>query len=102
MTDRSTTNIKLSASGKTDPDRDIRGRTVKDRDGNDMGTVDDLLVAASDQKIRFLRVEHGGVLGFGATRRSSPLTRLPRSPTITSTSTSLAHRSRNRRPTILS
>ncbi|MFG1928857.1 PRC-barrel domain-containing protein [Cryptosporangium sp. NPDC048952] len=40
---------------------------VRDRDGEKIGKVDDLLVDADERRVRFLRVESGGILGFGAT-----------------------------------
>jgi sporulation protein YlmC with PRC-barrel domain len=48
-------------------DQDIRGRTVLDRDGNEIGKVDDLLIDTDENRVRMLRIEHGGVLGIGAT-----------------------------------
>ena len=56
-----------------DPDDDIRGRTVRDANGEDLGKVDDLLVDAKQRKVRFLRVESGGVLGIGATPSFIPI-----------------------------
>jgi sporulation protein YlmC with PRC-barrel domain len=50
-----------------DPAQDIRGHKVIDRDGEEIGKVDDLLVDNEQQKVRMLRVEHGGLLGIGAT-----------------------------------
>ncbi|MEV0902763.1 PRC-barrel domain-containing protein [Actinoplanes sp. NPDC049802] len=50
-----------------DPGQDIRGYKVVDRDGDEIGKVDDLLVDNEQQKVRMLRVEHGGLLGIGAT-----------------------------------
>lgn len=50
-----------------DPAQDIRGYKVIDRDGKEIGKVDDLLVDNEQQKVRMLRVEHGGLLGIGAT-----------------------------------
>lgn len=44
---------------------DIRGRAVRDKDGNGIGKVADLLVDDQERKVRFLLVEHGGILGFG-------------------------------------
>ena len=55
------------------PDEDIRGRTVKDKDGNDVGRVDDLLIDGRDQKIRFMQVESGGFLGLGETKSFIPV-----------------------------
>lgn len=61
--------IKLSDSDQilADPGDDIRGRTVRDPDGEDLGKVDDLLIDAEEHRVRLLRVEHGGLLGIGAT-----------------------------------
>ncbi|GID27420.1 PRC-barrel domain-containing protein [Paractinoplanes brasiliensis] len=58
----------LSETGQTvaDPGQDVRGRTVVDSDGTRVGTVADLLVDTDEKKARFLSVEHGGILGFGA------------------------------------
>ncbi len=44
---------------------DVRGREVKDKDGQGIGNVADLLVDDREKKVRFLLVEHGGFLGFG-------------------------------------
>ncbi|BCY13070.1 PRC-barrel domain-containing protein [Actinoplanes sp. L3-i22] len=67
--------IKLSDSDRMvgDPAEDIRGRTVQDRDGNDLGRVDDLLIDPEEQKVRMLHVAHGGILGFGATSSYVPI-----------------------------
>ncbi|QGN48086.1 PRC-barrel domain containing protein [Micromonospora sp. WMMC415] len=56
-----------------DPAEDIRGRKVRDRNGNDLGKVDDLLVDSERHKVRMLRVEHGGILGLGATPSYLPV-----------------------------
>lgn len=49
-----------------DPGADVRGRDVLDASGEKVGHVDDLLIDSGEQKVRFLRVEHGGFLGIGA------------------------------------
>ena len=71
---------KLSASGQTiaNADHDIRGRKVKDKAGNEIGTVDDLLIDDEERKVRFLRVEHGGLLGFGETKSFIPVDAITR------------------------
>ncbi|RZT79655.1 sporulation protein YlmC with PRC-barrel domain [Micromonospora violae] len=51
----------------------MRGRHVLDADGDDLGKVDDLLIDREEHKVRFLRVEHGGVLGIGATATFIPV-----------------------------
>ncbi|HWG98936.1 MAG TPA: PRC-barrel domain-containing protein [Pilimelia sp.] len=67
--------VKLSDSDKmlADPAADIRGRVVRDRDGEEVGKVDDLLIDPEEGKVRLLRVAHGGVLGFGATPSFIPV-----------------------------
>ena len=71
---------KLSETGQTvaNADDDIRGRNVKAKDGSDLGTVDDLLIDDQERKVRFLRVEHGGFLGFGDTKSFIPVDAITR------------------------
>lgn len=47
-------------------DEDIRGRDVVDVDGEDLGTVKDLLIDQAEKRVRFLEVASGGFLGIGA------------------------------------
>lgn len=54
-------------------DEDIRGRRVVDPDADEVGKVHDLLIDARDPKVRLLRVDHGGILGFGATPSFIPV-----------------------------
>ncbi|GAA1641532.1 PRC-barrel domain-containing protein [Actinoplanes couchii] len=65
----------LSDTGQiiADPAQDVRGRSVVDSEGEKIGTVADLLIDTGDNHARFLRVEHGGVLGFGATSSFVPV-----------------------------
>ncbi|WIM94270.1 PRC-barrel domain-containing protein [Actinoplanes oblitus] len=56
-----------------DPAEDIRGRPVRDRDGHELGRIDDLLIDPEERKVRFLRVAHGGIPGFGATASFVPV-----------------------------
>ncbi|MBQ0906087.1 PRC-barrel domain-containing protein [Micromonospora sp. U21] len=67
--------VKLGDSGQTieAAEQDVRGRRVLDVDGDDLGTVDDLLIDREEHKVRFLRVEHGGILGIGATATFLPV-----------------------------
>src|SRR5664280_3309647 len=60
------------------PDKDIRGRMVKDRDGHDLGTIDGLLVDAVGQKVRFMEVATGGILGLGQTKSLIPVEAITR------------------------
>jgi sporulation protein YlmC with PRC-barrel domain len=75
MTDRTRTLVRLSDSQQTiaDPAEDVRGRTVRDHDGEEVGKVEDLLIDPHAREVRFLRVEHGGILGFGATPSFVPV-----------------------------
>ena len=52
---------------------DVRGRQVKDKNGEDIGKVADLLVDQREHKIRFLLVEHGGFLGLGQKKSLIPV-----------------------------
>jgi sporulation protein YlmC with PRC-barrel domain len=52
---------------------DVRGREVKDKNGDGIGKVADLLVDDQENKVRFLLVEHGGFLGFGETKSLIPI-----------------------------
>jgi hypothetical protein len=60
---------KLSDTDFTvaNPDEDIRGWAVVDKDGEEIGEVDDLLVDNRETKVRFLQVTSGG-LGLGTTK----------------------------------
>ena len=60
------------------PDEDIRGRMVKDKDGHDLGTIDGLLVDAVGQKVRFMEVATGGILGLGETKSLIPVEAITR------------------------
>jgi sporulation protein YlmC with PRC-barrel domain len=51
-----------------DPAEDIRDRKVVDRDGEELGEVNDLLIDDRDQRVRFLEVASGGFLGIGQTK----------------------------------
>lgn len=72
---RQPTMIRLSDTDRTipNPDEDIRGRKVVDRDGERLGKVSDLLIDDSAMRARFLIVEHGGILGIGATQSFIPV-----------------------------
>lgn len=59
--------VKLSETDLNlrDPERDVRGRTVVDKDGNEVGDVQDVFIDEDDRQIRFLLVGAGGILGIG-------------------------------------
>jgi sporulation protein YlmC with PRC-barrel domain len=67
---RSISDDKLETS---DPAEDVRGRTVVDKAGEDIGHVDDLLVDDREHKVRLLRVAAGGFLGLGETKFLIPV-----------------------------
>lgn len=66
---------KLSDTGQMVEDRsdDLRGRTVKDKDGHGVGKVSDMLIDDQTQKARFLLVQHGGFLGLGEKESFMPV-----------------------------
>ncbi len=66
---------RLRDTGQTiaNPIDDIRGRTVTDAAGDELGTVEDLLVDDEQGKVRLLHVEHGGLLGIGASHAYIPV-----------------------------
>ncbi|MGW5053866.1 PRC-barrel domain-containing protein [Actinokineospora sp. NPDC004072] len=47
------------------PDDDVRGRTVVDRNGDELGDVDGLVIDHDERRVRFLEVASGGFLGIG-------------------------------------
>lgn len=67
--------IRLADSDLTvaDPAEDVRGRTVLDRDANEIGDVKSLLIDEQERKVRFLEVESGGFLGVGGHTRLVPV-----------------------------
>jgi len=67
--------INLSDADLTiaDPEADVRGRSVVDREGEHAGKVQSILVDDREQKVRFLEVESGGFLGIGGETRLVPV-----------------------------
>ena len=65
----------LTSSGLelADPAADLRGREVRDRIGEEIGIVADLMVDPAIREPRMLLLESGGVLGLGKKRRLVPL-----------------------------
>lgn len=74
-TDEYATLVTLDDLGKTvaDVSEDIRGRAVIDKDGQEIGKIDALLIDDRARKIRFLRVETGGFLGIGEKKSLIPI-----------------------------
>ena len=52
---------------------DVRGRTVKDQNGKDIGKVGELLVDENEHTVRYLLVEQGGFLGIRARKTLIPV-----------------------------
>ncbi len=75
MADQQAMLIRLSETGETVArvEDDIRGRKVRDREGEELGEVKDLLVDDQEHRVRLLQVEHGGTLGFGAQHAFIPV-----------------------------
>jgi sporulation protein YlmC with PRC-barrel domain len=71
---------RLSETGQTvaTADEDVRGRKVIDRDGEDVGRVDDLLIDDAERKVRFLLVAYGGFLGIGESKSYIPVDAITR------------------------
>jgi sporulation protein YlmC with PRC-barrel domain len=67
--------LRVRDAGETvaDPDDDIRGRTIIDKDGAGLGKVAALLIDEKDRKVRFLEVESGGFLGLGEKKAFIPV-----------------------------
>jgi hypothetical protein len=59
-------------------DEDIRGRMAKDKDGNDLGTIEGLLIDEAERKVRFMEVASGGFLGLGESKSLIPVEAITR------------------------
>lgn len=74
MTER----VAFKRLGETDltlasGERDVRGVTVKDAAGDELGTVEGIYVDTEERKARFLIVVKGGLLGFGGSQHLVPV-----------------------------
>jgi sporulation protein YlmC with PRC-barrel domain len=54
-------------------DEDIRGRMVRDKDGQEVGKIEGLLLDDVEEKVRFMEVASGGFLGIGETKSFIPV-----------------------------
>jgi len=72
--------VRLSDTKLTvaDPAADIRGRNVIDRNREEIGEVNDLLIDEHDRRVRFLEVASGGFLGLGQTKFLIPVDAITR------------------------
>lgn len=57
----------------TTPEEGIRNRRVKDRDGEYLGKVSDLLVDENKHKVRYIEIAPGGFLGIGQDKTFIPI-----------------------------
>jgi sporulation protein YlmC with PRC-barrel domain len=78
--EKTATLVRLSDTELTvaDPAEDIRDRKVVDRDGEEVGEVDDLLIDDRDRRVRFLEVASGGFLGLGKKKFLIPVDAITR------------------------
>lgn len=67
--------VKLGDTGKpvTETNEDIRGFSVRTASGEEIGKVDELLVDAAEEEVRFLIVASGGFLGIGKEKTFIPV-----------------------------
>jgi sporulation protein YlmC with PRC-barrel domain len=72
--------VRLSDTELTiaNPAEDIRGHTVIDRDGENLGKVEDLLLDEPEKRVRLLEVASGGFLGLGRTKFLLPVEAITR------------------------
>ena len=56
-----------------DKAEDVRGRKVLDKAGQEIGSVDGLMIDDRESKVRFLLVVSGGFLGLGETKVLIPV-----------------------------
>ena len=72
------TRLRDSDRTVSNSDEDIRGRMAKDKDGNDLGTFEGLLIDAAQRKVRFMEVASGGFLGLGESKSLIPVDAITR------------------------
>jgi sporulation protein YlmC with PRC-barrel domain len=56
-----------------DPQEDVRGWKVFDRQGEEIGKVDDVFMDPTERRVRFLSVKSGDVLGLGGKKLLIPI-----------------------------
>lgn len=72
--------IRLADTALTlaEPADDLRGRKVVDRHGDEVGTVDGLLIDEKERRARFLELGSGGFLGLGQKKQLIPVDAITR------------------------
>jgi sporulation protein YlmC with PRC-barrel domain len=69
----SNTNLRVA-----EPSQDLRGHRVMDKDGRDLGEVDDLILDRVEKKVRFIEVASGDLFGFGQAKALIPVDAITR------------------------
>ncbi len=77
---KSPTLSRLRDNAKTvsSSDEDVRGRMVKDKDGQDLGKIEGLMIDDEEHRVRFMEVATGGFLGFGERKSFIPVESITR------------------------
>lgn len=65
--------LRDTALTLADPADDLRGRKVVDRNGDEVGDVDGLIIDEKERRARFLQVGSGGFLGLGEKKQLVPV-----------------------------
>jgi len=65
--------LSASALQLADPADDLRGRTVCDRTGASIGTVEEVWFDGDKLRARMVEVSHGGLLGLGQRHQLIPM-----------------------------
>jgi sporulation protein YlmC with PRC-barrel domain len=65
--------LEDSKLGLSHAAEDVRSRKVIDPDGQEIGSVEELLIDEQERRVRFLRVTSGGFLGLGTAKFLVPV-----------------------------
>jgi sporulation protein YlmC with PRC-barrel domain len=72
--------VRLADAGLdlADPADDLRGRKVLDRNDDEVGKVEGLIIDEQERRVRFLEVASGGFPGFGEMKKLVPVEAISR------------------------
>ena len=70
--------LRDNAKTVSSSDQDIRGRMVKDKEGQDLGKIEGLMIDNVEHRVRFMEVATGGFLGFGERKSLIPVETISR------------------------
>jgi sporulation protein YlmC with PRC-barrel domain len=73
MTTNALEPVSKTDLGLADPNEDIRGRKVYDRDGTQFGKVDEVFIDVGERRARMISVRSGDILGIGGKRYLLPV-----------------------------